>query len=100
MPADRDEDGAVWEMRGPTDGERKFAHEQRLLLRTAQILEQGSRQPGSIRGILCLVMLDEDADADEIFGEAAGATDCYVAFFGNVAECAEMANSAFRKLGS
>lgn len=97
---DRDEEGAVWEMRGPDDGERKVAHEQRLLLRTAHILEQGSHQPGSIKGVLCIVLLDEEADPGEIFGDRAQDTDVYVAFFGNLDECAKMADNALRKLAS
>ncbi len=98
MFQEQDDDGAVWEMRGPDDGNRKVAQERRLLLRTAEVLEQGSRLPGSIRGVLCLVLLDEETDPSAIFGEQAADTDVYVAFFGNVQECARMAEGALRKL--
>jgi hypothetical protein len=96
---EKDEEGNVWEIRNPDEGARP-AYERRPLLRTAQVLEEASRRPGSVRGILCVLMLDADAEPREIFGETAAENDLYVAFFGSVAECSAVAMAAFEELSS
>jgi hypothetical protein len=96
---ERDSDGNVWEIRNPRDSSRS-AYERRLLLRTANVLEEASRRPGSVRGVLCVVMLDPGTDPSEVFGASAGGNDMYVAFFGNVAECSAAARAALEQLAS
>jgi hypothetical protein len=96
---EKDEEGTVWEIRNP-DADAKPAYERRLLLRTAHILEEASRRPGSVRGVLCVLMLDEATEPREIFGDAAAENDLYVAFFGSVAECSAVALAAFQELAS
>jgi hypothetical protein len=98
VPPDTDA-GNVWEIRDVDDRSRP-AYERRLLLRTANVLEEASRHPGAVRGILCVLMLDEQADPSAIFGAAAGANDLYVAFFGSVGECSAAARSALEQLAS
>ncbi|HXH20396.1 MAG TPA: hypothetical protein VNN10_00070, partial [Dehalococcoidia bacterium] len=74
--------------------------ERRLLLRTAHILEEASRHPGSVRGVLCVLMLDPSVEPREVFGEVAEDNDLYVAFFGSVSDCSAVAMAALRELAS
>ena len=99
MRPDADPQGSVWEIRD-TDTRSRPAYERRLLLRTANVLEEASRRPGAVRGILCVVMLDEQVDPAEIFGVQAQGNDLYVAFFGSVGECTAVAQSALEQLAS
>lgn len=99
MLPEREAQGNVWEIRD-ADASSRSAYERRLLLRTASILEEASRRPGSVRGVLCILMLDADAAPEEIFGPAAEGNDMYVAFFGSVGECAAVARAALDQLAS